>query len=103
LLKTSPRSRSAFRLPTLRRFIASVSLEHAQRHSPSPPQRRLGPPRLKPVDAHLDCPPQACAGFSDATCAGVPAGQILTIVSDDKSYGSSFNGRTISNMDFCGG
>ena len=47
-------------------------------------------------------PQQACAGFPDAACTGVPAGQKLTIVTADQSYGPSFNGRTISNMDFRG-
>jgi hypothetical protein len=47
-------------------------------------------------------PSQACAGFPDAACTGVPAGQTLTIVTGDQSFGSSFNGRTISNMDFRG-
>jgi hypothetical protein len=47
-------------------------------------------------------PPQACAGFPDAACTGVPAGQKLTIVTGDQSFGPSFNGRTIGNMDFHG-
>jgi hypothetical protein len=47
-------------------------------------------------------PSQVCAGFPDAVCTGVPAGQTLTIVTGDQSYGPSFNGRTISNMDFRG-
>ena len=32
----------------------------------------------------------------------MPAGQTLTIVTTDQTYGSSYNGQTISNMDFRG-
>lgn len=46
------------------------------------------------------CP--AFPSFPDASCTGVPSGQALMVVSNDVTYDSSYNGKTISNMDFHG-
>jgi hypothetical protein len=79
--------------------LRNCTMIFTQPGATAPPPESSPSPTSTPTST---APPQACAGFPDAACAGVPAGQILTIVSDDKSYGSSFDGRTISNMDFRG-
>jgi len=40
--------------------------------------------------------------FPDQTCTGVTPGVTLTVVTGDQTYGSSFNGQTISGKDFRG-
>lgn len=64
---------------------------------------RPNPPTSLQVDggpATRSCPP--LPAFPDASCTGVTPGVALTVVTGDQTYGSSFNGQTISGKDFRG-
>lgn len=57
-------------------------------------------PATPPPPTSRSCP--AFPSFPDASCTGVTPGVSLTIVNGDQTYGSSFNGQTISGKDFRG-
>lgn len=46
--------------------------------------------------------PRSCSGKPDASCTGVTPGTVLSVVNGDITYGSSYNGQTISGKDFRG-
>lgn len=46
--------------------------------------------------------PRSCPGKPDASCTGVTPGTVLSVVNGDITYGSSYNGQTISGKDFRG-
>jgi hypothetical protein len=79
--------------------FGNCTMTFTQPRAAAPPPASSPSPMSTPT---ATAPPQACAGFPNAACTGVPAGQTLTTVTSDQSFGPSFNGRTISNKDFRG-
>jgi hypothetical protein len=91
----SPTSATPAATPTLTTSSATPTST-----PPSAPTTK--PSTTKPTTPSSTPPGRTCASFPDASCTGVPAGQTLTIVTTDQTYGSNYNGQTISNMDFRG-
>ncbi len=85
---------------------ASASGGQAIRFSaptPQPPAPTPPPPTPTPTpppSGARSCP--AYPAFPDASCTGVTPGVVLSDVTTDVTYGSSFNGQTISGKNFKG-
>lgn len=67
---------------------------------PPPPPPPPAPTPTPPPASGRSCP--SFPSFPDANCTGVTPGVTLSVVSSDTTYGSSFNGQTISGKDFHG-
>jgi hypothetical protein len=75
---------------------AAPTLTVAQSLTPNPPTNL----QVDGGGAVRSCPP--LPAFPDASCTGPTPGVTLTIVTGDQTYGTSFNGQTISGKDFRG-